>query len=54
MEKLTAEISNEYDGNYKEMKQPNEPILQSVGLQLQGMNRTIEKWKKTATTGTAE
>ena len=37
----------------KEMKQTNETILQSVGLQLQGMNRTIEKWKKTVMTGTA-
>ena len=30
----------------KEMKQTNEPILQSVGLQLQGMNRTNEKMEE--------
>ena len=55
MESLLQKFpTNTMENMEKEMKQTNEPILQSVGLQLQGMNRTIEKWKKTATTGTAE
>ena len=45
--------TNTMENMEKEMKQTNETTLQSVGLQLQEMNRTIEKWKKTVMTGTA-
>ena len=38
----------------KVMKQTNATILQSVGVQLQGMNTTIEKCKKIAKTNTTE
>ena len=53
--KFNAEISSPYNGNYgKVMEKSNEAVLQSVGVQLQRMNTTIEKRKKMAKTNTTE
>ena len=47
MESLLQKFpTNTMENIEKEMKQTNEPLLQSVGLQLQGMNRTIGKMEE--------